>query len=257
VQHRQSIILERIKSIRQGIAILVDPDKTNDPTQLTELIERVNFSGADFFFVGGSTVSQRIFESTVAFIKEKSKVPVVLFPGSHDQISAHADALLYLSLLSGRNPDYLIGHHVQSSLELYQMSIEIIPTSYLLIDGGTSSSVAYVSQTTPIPRDHHSIIRRTVLAGIFQGKKLTYLDAGSGAQRPVSSDTVKSLTEYKHPIIVGGGIQTIEEVEQLHKAGANVVVIGNKIERDTDFLLDIQNYKRRTNKSVGKINFKN
>lgn len=253
MHHCNSVILEKINSIRNGIAVLVDPDKTNDSNQLSELIDRVNFSGADFFFVGGSTVSPRIFSSTVEFIKQKSDVPVVLFPGSHDQISPHADALLYLSLLSGRNPDYLIGHHVQSSLELYQMELEIIPTAYLLIDGGTNSSVAYVSQTTPIPSDHQSIIRRTVLAGIFQGKKLTYLDAGSGARIPVSPETIKSLLEYNHPLIVGGGIQTIDQVKELHIAGANVVVIGNKIEQDTNFLLDIQNYKTESNKRFGNV----
>lgn len=124
---------------------------------------------------------------------------------------------------------------MQSAAELFEMDIEIIPTAYLLIDGGTQSSVAYVSQTTPIPRDNSTIIRNTAIAGKLQGKQLLYLDAGSGARFSVPSERIKELQSIELPIIVGGGITTIEQIEELHQAGTNIVVIGNKLEQDTDF----------------------
>ena len=224
------------------IAILIDPEKSKNKVQLKELIKKAQFAKVDYIFVGGSTVSREDFVSVVSFLKENSSIPVVIFPGASHQISKDADALLYLSLISGRNPDYLIGHHVQSANEVYAMDIEVIPTAYILIDGGTKSSVAYVSQTTPIPNDKISIITNTAKAGILQGKKLLYLDAGSGAQQSVLPETVKELKQLNSPIIIGGGIRTKEQISELSVAGANVIVIGNKIEEDIDFLLDIQSF---------------
>jgi len=151
--------------------------------------------------------------------------------------------LLYLSLLSGRNPDYLIGHHIESANELINMAIEIIPTAYLLIDGGTQSSVAYISQTTPIPREKLSIAKSTAIAGKLQGKQLIFLDAGSGAKYAVPDRMVSALKELNVPLIVGGGIKAVEQIKNLHESGANVVVIGNKIEEDLDFLVEIAGYK--------------
>lgn len=224
------------------IAILIDPEKSKNQVQLKAVIDKAQFAEVDYFFVGGSTVSREDFISVVSFIKKNSSIPVVIFPGASHQISKEADALLYLSLISGRNPDFLIGHHVQSANEVYDMDIEVIPTAYILIDGGTKSSVAYVSQTTPIPNDKLSIITNTAKAGILQGKKLLYLDAGSGAHQSVLPETVKELTRLNSPIIIGGGIKTREQITELSKAGANVIVIGNKIEEDIDFLLDIHSY---------------
>lgn len=237
-----SNIIEKFSSKKGQIAVLIDPEKSKNPTQLLELIKKAEFAGVNFLFVGGSTVSREDFISVISFLKKNSSIPVVIFPGASHQISNKADALLYLSLISGRNPDYLIGHHVQSANEVYEMDIEVIPTAYILIDGGTKSSVAYVSQTTPIPNDKLSIITNTAKAGILQGKKLLYLDAGSGAQQTVLAETVIELNKLNAPIIIGGGVRSKEKITELSEAGANVIVIGNKIEEEIDFLLDVRSY---------------
>lgn len=230
-------------SQRKGqIAILIDPDKASDETLLLNLIKKATFANIDYFFIGGSTVTRKETEKTVAFLKKNSSIPLVLFPGSSHQISHEADAILLLSLLSGRNPDFLIGHHVLASAELHQSSLEILPTAYILIDGGNKSSVAYVSQTTPIPAEQEQIALQTAMAGAMQGKRIIYFDAGSGAKNTVPvhliQQTTKELPDF--PIIVGGGIRTIDEIENFQRV-ANVIVIGNHIESNPDFLLDIAN----------------
>ena len=237
-------ILNTLSSKSNSIAVLIDPEKSDNGPFLLELLKKAAFAGIDYIFIGGSTVTRAQFSITVDFIKEHSSIPLIIFPGSANQISPKADGLLYLSLLSGRNPDYLIGHHIESAAELIQMDLEIIPTAYLLIDGGTQSSVAYVSQTTPIPRDKISIVKNTAIAGKLQGKKVLYLDAGSGAKYSVPVEIISSIKELELPIIIGGGIKTIEQIKNCHTAGASIVVIGNKLEEDSDFLLDIHTYKK-------------
>jgi phosphoglycerol geranylgeranyltransferase len=239
-------IYNSIASRKGQIAVLIDPDKCSDKTKLSELLKRAKFANVDFLFVGGSTVSQHDFIESIEFIKQSSSIPLVIFPGASHQISNEADALLYLSLISGRNPDFLIGHHVQSAQEVFEMDIEVIPTAYILIDGGSTSSVAYVSQTTPIPSDHHSIIMNTAKAGVLQGKKLIYLDAGSGAKKPIPSQVISRLQELNKPVIVGGGIKTREKIESLKESGANVIVIGNQLEENIEFLLEIEDYIKTT-----------
>lgn len=239
-------ILDHFSSRTGQIAVLIDPDKSNDADALIELIKKSEFCGIDYFFVGGSTVTRGAFTEVVSLLKNNTKIPIVIFPGASHQISKDADALLYLSLISGRNPDYLIGHHVLSANEVFDMDIEVIPTAYILIDGGTKSSVAYVSQTTPIPADKNSIITSTAKAGILQGKKLLYLDAGSGADKHVPASVISSLSNLNTPIIIGGGIKTLESIKRLSDSGANIIVIGNKIEEDMDFLLDIKSHIQNT-----------
>ena len=236
-------ILNTINSKQHSIAILIDPEKSDNGPLLADLLKKAAFAEIDYLFIGGSTVTRTEFSITVDFIKEHSSIPLIIFPGSANQISPNADGLLYLSLLSGRNPDYLIGHHIESAAELSQMDLEIIPTAYLLIDGGTQSSVAYVSQTSPIPRDKISIVKNTAIAGKLQGKKIIYLDAGSGAKYSVPIEIITSIKELELPIIIGGGIKTIEQIKNCHNAGATIVVIGNKLEEDSDFLMDVYNYK--------------
>jgi putative glycerol-1-phosphate prenyltransferase len=236
-------IYQKISDRKGQIALLIDPEKTLDPGALTELVKKAEFAGIHYFFVGGSTVLRSDLERVVSALKRLSNIPVVLFPGAAHQLSPEADALLFLNLISGRNPDFLIGHHVQCAEEVDAMNLEVIPTSYLLIDGGKMSSVAYISQTTPIPRDQANIILKTALAGQLMGQRLTYLDAGSGALEPVPEDVIRFLkSRITTPIIVGGGIQRIETMEQLTAAGANILVIGNKIEENIDFLLDIKSF---------------
>ncbi len=238
-----SILTQLSQPGKRFIAVLIDPEKCTDDKALKVLLEKASFAKIDFLFIGGSTVTRKEFDKAINLIRNLTKIPLVIFPGSAQQISSKADAILYLSLLSGRNPDFLIGHHIQSATELYDMDIEVIPTAYLLIDGGTQSSVAYVSQTTPIPRDQKSIVKQTAIAGKLMGKSLIYLDAGSGAKFNVPSSMIEELTFLNIPIIVGGGIRDTNTIRDLHDAGANVVVIGNKIEDEIDFLLDINNYK--------------
>ena len=167
---RHQDIYRRINARKGQIAVLIDPEKCSDLDQLKDLLRKSAFAKIDYFFVGGSTVTRKEFTETVEFLKKNTDIPVVIFPGASHQVSGYADGLLYLSLISGRNPDYLIGHHVQSAPEVYNMDIEVIPTGYILVDGGRQSSVAYVSQTTPIPSDKASIIVNTAKAGILQGK---------------------------------------------------------------------------------------
>ncbi len=236
--------IESFRNIKKGIAVLIDPEKCDNGEKLFALLDKASFAKVDYVFVGGSTVSHSEFQQTITAIRAHSTIPLIIFPGSFHQISEEADALLFLSLISGRNPDFLIGHHIAAAHELEEMNIEVIPTGYILIDGGTKSSVAYVSQTTPIPGDSYSIIRNTALAGKLLGMQLIYLDAGSGAKERVSEKCIQTISDLGLPIIVGGGIRQIEEIDALHKAGASVVVIGNKLEEDIDFLLDIRSYKR-------------
>lgn len=237
-------IWERFGASTGQIAVLIDPEKTNSESELIPLIEKATFAKIDYFFVGGSTVLRKDLEKTIQIIKSASNIPVVIFPGSSNQISSQADALLFLSLVSGRNPDFLITHHVNCIEELIQMDLEVIPTAYILVDGGTKSSVAYVSQTTPIPREQISIAVNTALAAIYQGKKIVYFDAGSGAKEKVPSAFIQKLKSATNtPVIVGGGIRSLADLNEFKNAGANVMVIGNHLEENMDFLLDIHAFK--------------
>lgn len=243
----QTDLFQQFSAKYGQVAVLIDPEKTNREEQLLPLIEKASFAGVSYFFVGGSTVSRQAIEQTISLLKKHTRIPVVIFPGGSHQLSAEADALLYLSLVSGRNPDFLITHHVNSAFEVFHLGIEIIPTAYILVDGGTKSSVAYVSQTTPIPRDQKSIALNTALAAILQGKKLIYFDAGSGARESVPADFITELRKYSDlPIVVGGGIRDVESIANYGKKGVNVVVIGNRLEESLDFLLDIRGYIRNS-----------
>lgn len=239
------------------IALLIDPEKSTDHALFRELIVKAVFAGIDFFFVGGSTVSRKDIERIVHEIKRNCSIPVILFPGAGHQLSAEADALLFLNLISGRNPDFLIGHHVQCAEEVLSSGIEVIPTGYILVDGGKVTSVAYISQTTPIPRENRSIARQTAIAGYLMGQRTVYFDAGSGALYPVPAGLIAEIkaTLPDMPVIVGGGIRDLAAIEIAGSAGANVIVIGNKIEEDTDFLLDIRAFIQDRNASATNPSF--
>ncbi|MDC1203168.1 phosphoglycerol geranylgeranyltransferase [Crocinitomicaceae bacterium] len=235
-------VLKFLNGLKNGIAILIDPDKFSSKDELRIYLDKVSFANPDIVFIGGSTVSKIDFQNCVELSKEKIKAPIVIFPGASHQLSEHADAILFLSLISGRNPDYLIGHHIAAVSELEKMNLQIIPTSYMLVDGGKKSSVEYISNTNPIPKDAFSIARKTALAGKYLGHKILYADAGSGAMENISKEMITILSETNSPLIVGGGIRSIEQIRSAHQAGAQVVVIGNKVEEDINFLLDIKNY---------------
>jgi phosphoglycerol geranylgeranyltransferase len=193
------------------LAILIDPDKAN-PQNLSELLEKVN-AKADLLLVGGSLVTSGNMDQTLLEIKKRSDLPCIIFPGSPSQISSHADAIFLLSLISGRNPELLIGKHVEAAAALKKSKIEIIPTAYLLVDGGRTTTVSYISSTVPIPSDKPEISAVTALAGEQLGLRITYLDAGSGASKPVPQDMIKMVRQsVSSPIVVGGGIKTKEGI---------------------------------------------
>ncbi len=238
--------MEKIRKIlsdkRGKIAVLIDPDKTNSSADLKALSSKINFLNPSLIFVGGSSVETEDFDRCIRNLKALTKIPLVIFPGADHHIHPLADGILFLSLISGRNPDFLIGHQVRSAHLLKKMDIEVIPTGYLLIDGGVNSSVSYVSQTTPIPADQASIAVNTAIAGEMLGLSAIFLDAGSGAKNVIPAEMISSVKQnVKVPVIVGGGIRSTGQVEMAFNAGADLVVIGNGIEENPDFLLDLHN----------------
>jgi phosphoglycerol geranylgeranyltransferase len=233
--------LDILKNGQKKLAILIDPDKTNSANKLEELTQKIQLLSPDFIFIGGSTVGVEDFHTCINQLKEKTEIPIIIFPGSSNQISAKADGILFLSLISGRNPDFLIGHQIESAHQLKKMDLQVLPTGYILIDGGKTSSVAYVSQTTPIPSDQINIAVKTAIAGEFLGLQTIFMDAGSGAKDPISAEMISAVKKsIQVPLIIGGGIQTIQQIESAYNAGADLVVVGNKIEQDIDFLLDMK-----------------
>ncbi len=230
-----------IHKTKKQLAILIDPDKINSGSNFLNLIKKINLANPDYIFVGGSTVNSSDFKSCIHTLKGHTNIPIIIFPGSQIQVDADADAILFLSLISGRNPDFLIGHQVESASRIKQMGLTTIPTAYMLIDGGKTSSVAYVSQTSPIPSDQNNIAVKTAIAGEMMGMQAVFMDAGSGALNPISAQMISAVkTNLNIPLIIGGGLRSIEDINQAYNAGADVVVIGNKIEEDIDFLLDLK-----------------
>lgn len=217
---------------RKGLAVLVDPDKATE-SGLQHLAAVADSSGVDFIFVGGSLMVNLEIREVVPYIKSITDIPVVLFPGSLQQIVYEADALLFLSLISGRNPELLIGAHVLAAPMLKRSRLEVLPTGYMLVDAGKFATVHYISNTQPIPYDKPEIAACTAMAGELLGLRLLYLDAGSGAPRTVSPEMVAAVArETNAPLIVGGGIRSRESAIGLWNAGADVVVIGNHLETE-------------------------
>ena len=217
------------------VALLIDPDNHTDAS-LVKTLSVAGTASVDFILVGGSLISRPIGH-TVEIIKNKTSVPVLLFPGSLLQLSDKADGILLLSLISGRNPDYLIGNHVLAANFLKKSGLEIIPTGYILIDGKSVSSVEYISNTRPIPVEKPDIVVATALAGEMLGHKLIYLEAGSGADRRISEQVVAEVKKnIGIPLMVGGGIRNPEDVLNLYRAGADIIVIGTAAEEDPHIL---------------------
>jgi putative glycerol-1-phosphate prenyltransferase len=216
----------------KAFAVLIDPDKLNEQSLLNTIDIAVK-AKVDFFFVGGSLVVTDTLDSMVATIKKHCNIPVVLFPGSPDQITPKADALLYLSLISGRNAELLIGQHVISAPFVKQSGLEIIPVGYMLIDGGSPTTVSYISNTNPIPSNKNDIAICTAMAGEMLGLKLIYMDAGSGASKAISTTMIKEVAKHiQIPLVVGGGITTPEKAMENCQAGADIIVVGNAAEKD-------------------------
>lgn len=217
---------------RKSLAVLIDPDKV-DSEKIDRLVSLAVGSKVDYFFVGGSLIISNNLDEVIQQIKASCDIPVVLFPGSPSQLSKYADALLYLSLVSGRNPELLIGQHVVSAPFVRKSGLEIMPTAYMVIDGGAPTTVSYISNATPIPSDKNEIALCTAMASEMLGMKLIYMDAGSGAKRSITESMIEMVaSNIEAPLIVGGGISEPEKAYLNCKAGADVIVIGNAIEKD-------------------------
>jgi phosphoglycerol geranylgeranyltransferase len=223
-------MLDILKRRHAGYVVLLDPDKYT-ATQLGEQAETIS-SHADIIFVGGSICVRHDFDNAVRSIKAASKVPVVIFPGDATQVSPHADALLFLSLVTGRNPNLLIGEHVKAAPVIRRCGLEAIPVAYMLVESGETTSVQFMSQTLAIPRSKPEIAMAHALAGEYLGMKLVFLEAGSGAERHVPVEMVSAVSKYVTiPVIVGGGIRTPEDAGRLAMAGASFIVTGDVIEK--------------------------
>ncbi len=223
------------KSKGKKLGVLIDPGKQN-LSDLQKTVENAQSGGADFFLVGGSIVSQNI-EEIISLVKKQSDLPVVLFPGSVYQLSDKADAVLLLSLISGRNPEFLIGNHVTAAPFLKKSNLEIISVGYILIDGGSKTSVEYMSNTKPIPANKTDIAAATASAGEMLGLSAIYLEAGSGALYPVSSEMIKTVkNSVSIPLIVGGGIRDKKTLKNVCDAGAEIIVTGTAFENKPDLI---------------------
>ena len=243
-------LVERRRAGIKSYAVLIDPDKIENISTCYSLINMSVENKVDFFLVGGSLLTNLNLNKVVSLIKENCNIPVILFPGSNMHINASADAILFLSLISGRNPDLLIGQHVIAAPILKKSGLEILPTGYILIDGGNVSTVSYMSNTTPIPGEKYSVATCTAMAGEMLGLKLIYLDAGSGAKTPISSKMISSVKKsIDLPLIVGGGIDSVEKASQALTAGADLIIVGNAIESNPDLLLELSS-------KIGEINRK-
>ena len=232
-------LIDRKSHSKKSFAVLIDPDKVND-NSVEELIQLSQDAEVDYFLVGGSLVISSYLDECVQLIKRSCKIPVILFPGSPSQISKYADALLYLSLISGRNPELLIGQHVVSAPFVKKSGLEIMPTGYMVIDGGAPTTVSYISNASPLPSDKNEIAMCTAMAGEMLGMKLIYMDAGSGAKKAISESMIQKVSScIDVPLIIGGGITTAEKAYLNCKAGADVIVVGNAIEKDASLIKEI------------------
>lgn len=217
------------------LAILIDPDKVAMET-ISVLASKINQSPATHIFVGGSSFNGTHLDDLISELKTKISLSIVLFPGNPSQISNKADGILFLTLLSGRNPDYLIEHQINAVPILSKTNLEVISTGYILIESGNTSAVERVTKTKPIDRNKPEYVLQTAQAGELIGNKLIYLEAGSGAKLSIPTEMIALVSQnIKIPLIVGGGIRSHQEIEKAYKSGADIVVIGTAFENDSNF----------------------
>lgn len=240
-------ILDKIFSLKKqhkkALAILIDPDNLSQEL-LAKQVTLAKENSVDFFFIGGSMITEDCLGETIDFIKLNCEIPAVIFPGNVTQVSSKADGILFLSLISGRNAELLIGNHVLSAPIIKKAGIEVLSTGYMLIDGGKPTAVSYVSNSFPIPSDKPKIAAVTALAGEMLGLKLNFLDAGSGAIKKVSKEMIEATVNgSQNPLIIGGGINSAEGAKEAWDAGATVVVIGNAIEENPSLIEEVSKMK--------------
>ena len=234
----QSLLQRKAKG-QKSFAVLIDPDKVT-LDKIDELTALAVDAKVDYLFIGGSLVISHQLDEVVQQAKKNCDIPVILFPGSPSQLSPYADALLYLSLISGRNPELLVGQHVISAPLVKKSGLEIMSTGYMVIDGGAPTTVSYISNASPIPADKNEIAMCTAMAGEMLGMKLIYMDAGSGAKRPITESMIEQVSHViEVPLVIGGGITDPEKAYRNCKAGADVIVIGNAIEKDSSLIREM------------------
>jgi len=224
---------------RKKLAVLIDPDQMR-MSKLEQVIDLSVRCKVDYFFIGGSLLVNSQLDQCLQMIRKRCQIPLILFPGNSYQLSYHADAILFLSLVSGRNPDLLIGQHVIAAPYIRLSPLEVLPTGYMLIDGGVGTTVLYMSNTSPIPSNKSDIAVCTAMAAEMLGLRLVFMDAGSGASTPVPTDMIAAVSgAISVPLIVGGGIKSAEKVKENLAAGADLIVIGNAFEHDPSLMIDI------------------
>ena len=234
----QSLVRAKETSEKK-FAVLIDPDKLR-LSNIHKTLELAIEAKVDYFFIGGSLIINNMLDKCLESIRGICDIPMILFPGNSFQLSYRADGVLFLSLISGRNADLLIGKHVIAAPYLKLSQLEVLPTGYMLIDGGVPTTVSYISNTQPIPANKEDVAMCTAIAGEMLGLRLMYMDAGSGAKTPISEKMIRSVSNaVKVPLIVGGGIRTPEKALASAKAGADVIVVGNAIEKDPTLVLEI------------------
>ena len=234
-------IITNKKANKKSFALLIDPDK-QEKSQLITIIEKAKNTNTDYFFVGGSLLTNDSLDICLETLKAHSDIPVVLFPGNAMQVNNKADAILFLSLISGRNAEMLIGKQVITAPILKQSSLEVLPTGYMLIDSGKPTTVSYMSNTTPIPAKKDAVAACTAMAGEMLGLKLIFMDGGSGAKNPISEKMIAEVSKsIDIPLIIGGGISSGEKAIANCKAGADIIVVGNAIEKDESLIAEISN----------------
>lgn len=237
-------IVKRVQNGDKLLALLLDPDEYDDQS-LKQILKEAGNTKTDMILVGGSLVSNPV-APFIQRIKENSEIPVLLFPGNLLQLSDNADGILFLSLISGRNPDLLIGNHVAAAPMIRNSGMEVISTGYILVENGRSTSVEYISNTKPVPSDKPDIAAATAIAGEMLGFKLIYLEAGSGAQYPVNPEMITEVkNKIKIPLVVGGGIRNVEDARSILNAGADIIVVGNAVEKNTSLLKRIREFIKK------------
>lgn len=232
-------LTDRKRTGKKSFAVLIDPDKVNDQN-MDQLITLAVDAKVDYFLVGGSLVISNYLDECLQMIKAQCNIPTIIFPGSPSQVSKYADALLYLSLISGRNPELLIGQHVISAPQVKKSGLEIMSTGYMVVDGGAPTTVSYISNASPLPADKNEIAVCTAMAGEMLGMKLIYMDAGSGAKKSINESMIEKVAaSISVPLIVGGGIKEPEKAYRNCKVGADVIVVGNAIEKDASLIKEM------------------
>lgn len=236
---------------KKSFAVLIDPDKIEGQAACMRIINMALENKVDYFLVGGSLITGNNFGQIVRLIKEHTYIPVIIFPGSSMHIEPEADAILFLSLISGRNPDLLIGQHVVAAPVLKRSNLEVLSTGYMLVGSGNPTTVSYMSNTMPIPADKPSVAACTAVAGEMLGLKLIYMDAGSGAEQPISSKMINMVRKSVDvPLIIGGGINNAHKAARAYEAGADTIVIGNGIEKNPELLVEIAELTTRYNQQL-------